>query len=159
MGKKKKVKVKAFTRECVESKGLVIKMLNYEEQMAKSQFGQDLYRNPLNHPFISLNVEKSFNRLTLSHFGFDTSDKSVENYRTIFKTYFKSPQDYDRDVINASYYMRNNKCVFYKTIKLNVGDETPNVPLYKLDGIEETTLYDCIDPSNKYAIFAAFSLS
>ena len=57
---------------------------------------------------MSLDVEKMINRIVLNYFGFDTSNESVENYRTIFRTYFKSPNDYDVEVINSVHYMREN---------------------------------------------------
>lgn len=160
MGRTEIKKVRPFTPQDVQNRDLVIKMLKYEESFAKSEKGQSLYKNPLNRPFVSLNVEHSINRVTLDHFNFDTSDESVGNYRTIFKTYFKSPNDYDKEVINSSYYMRNNKCVFYQHPPLKLGEKIPNCELTLLDGKTKTTLYDAIAKENgKHTVFAAFSLS
>ena len=134
-------------------------MLNYEEDLTKSDFGQSLYKNTLNRPLVSLTIEKTINRLVLSHFGFDTNDQNVEKYRTIFKTYYKGPTDYDVDVLNAVHYMRENKCVYYKDRVLQIGDKLPNCQLYNLDGQSKVNLYDTIDPNNNYTMIAAFSLS
>lgn len=160
MGITKNSTSKRFTRESVLNKDLVIQMLRHEEQITKSSFGQNMYRNSFNKPFVSLTVEKALNRQTLSDFGFDTSDESVEMYRTIFKQYFKTPHEYDKEVIGSVHYMRENKCVFYNREPMKFGQKIPNVNLYQLDGTTETTLHDCIgSPAPKYTIFAAFSLS
>lgn len=151
---------KRFTRDDVLNRDLVIEMLRREEELTKSNVGQNMYRNSFNNPFISLEVEKALNRLVLSEFGFDTSDESVEMYRTIFKTYFRSPKDYDREVIESVHYMRENKCVFYTFPPMRTGQKIPNVDLYRLDGETRTNLYDAIGhPRPRYTVFAAFSLS
>jgi hypothetical protein len=158
MGKKDLINTKPFTIADVKNKQLVIQMLNYEEQLTKSDYGQSLYKNTLNKPFVSLNIEKSLNRLTLTQFGFDTSDTSVETYRTIFRTYYNSPHDYDKDVLNAVHYMRENKCVYYKTPQLQLNNKIPNCELYNLNK-NKTTLYDIINKSNSHTMLCAFSLS
>lgn len=149
-----------FTIDHVKNKVLVIQMLNYEEQLTKSDYGQSLYKNTLNNPLISLTIEYGINRLVLSNFGFDTTDSSVNMYRTIFKTYYNSPDDYDSDVLNAVHYMRENKCVYYKNYPLQINDKIPNCDLYELDGISKTTLYNVINKTkSKYTLIGAFSLS
>ena len=70
-----------FTIENVKNKELVIRMLNYEEKLTKSDYGQSLYKNTLNNPLISLTIEYGINRLVLSNFGFDTTDESVNGPR------------------------------------------------------------------------------
>ena len=144
MGKSDIIDLKPFTSIDVKNKDLVIKMLNYEEELTKSEFGQSLYKNILNKPLVSLNVEKTLNRLVLSHFGFDTTDENVEMYRTIFRNYYNSPNDYDKDVLNAVHYMRENKCVYYKNPSLKLDDKIPDCELYELNGKEKLTLYDAI---------------
>ena len=150
-----------FTVQNVKDKSLVIKMLQYEEELATSDWGQEQYRN--HNSTVSLNTEYLFNRKTLTYFGFDTSDESVSNYRSIFSNYFNSPTDYDADVIGASYYMRNNRCVFYTAKPLEQGDIIPDCPLFMLDG-QPTTLYDAMKKSNSSAspssaLVCAFSSS
>lgn len=160
MGIRDKINLKPFTLEDVKNKELVIKMLNYEEELTKSQYGKELYANSLNQPFISLNVEKSLNRLVLSNFDFDTSDESVNIYRTIFRTYYKSAHDYDKDVLDAVHYMRENKCVYYKNEYLKLGEKIPDCDLYELGGFNKTTLYDVISKfESEYTLLAPFSLS
>lgn len=160
MGKKSIGNSKPFTTENVKDKELVIKMLQYEEQYAKSENGQALYRNSLNNPLISLTVEKTLNRITLSEFNFNTDDDSVETFRTIFKTYFRSSDDYDKDVIGASYYMRGNKCMFYKNKDIEIGEIIPNCKLSHINGTTQSDLYDIIKKENaNYTLIGAFSLS
>jgi len=149
-----------FTVQDINNKQLIIKMLNYEEEFTKSNDGQLLYHNPLNRPIVSLTIEKTIHRIVLTKFGFDTSDESVNNYRLIFKTYYKSPDDYDKDVINAVHYMRENKCAYYKSSILEIGHKIPDCTLYHLDGKNVTTLYDIINRKNaNHTLLAAFSLS
>jgi len=154
------VSFKRFNHDDVLNRDLVIKMLRREEELVKSDYGQNMYRNSYNNPFISLEVEKAFNRMILAEFGFDTSDDSVDMYRMIFKTYFKSPYDYDREVIESVHYMRENKCVFYTSPPMEIGQKIPNVKLFRVDGISDLTLYDAIGyPRPPNTLFAAFSLS
>jgi len=160
MGKKDTDNTKPFTMNDVKNKQLVIQMLKYEEQLTKSEYGQSLYKNTLNKPLISLNIEKALNRLVLSYFGFNTSDLNVETYRTIFRTYYNSPNDYDKDVLDSVHYMRENKCVYYKSPPLQLGDKIPNCDLYEIDGKTKTTLYDVINKTKSdYTLIEAFSLS
>lgn len=148
-----------FLKEHVLNRDLVLKMLQHEERLVFSPEGQDRFRNPLNHPDTTLNVDKGFQRNTLSHFGFDASDASLEMYRTIFRTYFRNPDDYDKEVIAASFYMRNNRCVFYKEPKLQVGEAVPDAPLVTPSG-EPTTIYKAIEAlGTPKAIVCAFSES
>lgn len=141
---------RTFTEEHIHNKDLVIQMLCYEEQQVRSDAR---YQNPLNRARVSLDNEYAFNRMTLAHFGFDTSDVSVDNYRKIFRTYFRSPTDYDKGVIASSHYMRNNT-----TPVLRPGDQIPDCPLYHLDGTTRTTLHQLVQDSAKTMI-CAFSLS
>ncbi len=160
MGKIELVPSKNITTDDILNKDLVISMLKYEESLTKSDVGKSLYSNPLNLPLVTSNIEKTLNRLTLSQFGFSTSDESVEIYRTIFKTYFAGPTDYDKDVINSSHYMRENKCVFYEQPILKIGDIIPNVELYKIDGKDKVMLYDILHTNRaKRTVIAGFSLS
>lgn len=135
---------KAFTRSDVENRDLVIRMLKHEEQLATSTWGQDRYKDPHSRTSVSLDNEYAFNRRTLLDFGYDTSESSVANYRSIFRTYFTDPDNYDKEVIGASYYMRNNRCVFYRGKQLEAGDLLPNCRLYMSDGSTETDLHSAI---------------
>lgn len=159
MGKSEKKELVPFTQDHVKDRKLVIEMLKKEEGIAKGPIGQGMYQNPQNHPLITLNVEHAINRITLAEFGFDTSDESVANYRTVFKTYFRSPDDYDKEVINSSYYMRNNRCVFYKAPELKKGDILPDISLYEIDGKSLTSVHREINEEDRYTVVAAFSMS
>lgn len=147
-----------FTQAQVQNRDLVIKMLQYEEELATGDEGQQRYKDPFSGT--SLDTEYSFHRQTLHHFGFEPSDESVANYRTIFKTYFKDPDNYDHEVINSSYYMRNNRCVFYRSKPLTAGDTLPNCRLYMLDGYTETDLHSAMRGKNaRAAVICAYSNS
>ena len=127
----------------LQDRDLVIRMLTWESEYMCSPEGQARYKAAGSGQFTSLDNEYAFNRMVLREFGFSTSDASVANYRRIFQTYYRSPTEYDREVINASHYMRNNRCVFYTSPELNIGDTIPNVPLLTPDSTE-TTLYEAI---------------
>ena len=81
-------------------------MLQCEEKLATSDAGQEHYKSVQNSTE-SLVCEKSVQRDTLNRFGFNTTDESLEVYRSIFPTYYNSPMDYDEDVI-AVFKKKNN---------------------------------------------------
>lgn len=147
-----------FTEEHIHNRELVIQMLRYEERLIRSEEGQARYRNPYNRARVSLDNEYAFNRMTLAHFHFNTTDENVANYRKIFRTYFRSPIDYDKDVIESSHYMRNNRCVFYTAPALKPGDQIPDCRLYHLDGATTSSLHELVQDSAKTMV-CAFSLS
>jgi len=157
MGKIKSCKFQSFGLDQVQNKELIIQMLKYEEEFTKSEDGQKMYKNPYNEPYVSLNVEKAINRIVLSKFGYDTSDTSVENYRTIFRTYYNSPTNYDADVLNSVHYMRENKIVYYKNEPLKLGSVVPNCRFYSPYDVTEIRLYECL--TTRYTLIGAFSLS
>ena len=132
-----------FTEIELSTRDLVIRMLKWESEYMCSEEGQQRYKTIGSGQFTSLDNEYAFNRRVLREFGFTTNDFSVANYRKIFRTYFRSPSDYDADVINSSHYMRNNRCVFYTTPEIKVGDQIPDVPLLT-NGNQPITLYDAI---------------
>lgn len=138
---------KEFGDHELNNRDLVIKMLRWESEFMCSPEGQARYKAKGSGQFTSLDNEYAFNRRVLREFGFTTNDQSVANYRRIFRTYFRSPTDYDHDVINASHYMRNNRCVFYTTPEIQVGDQIPDVPLLTTtpdNSYIPTTLYNTI---------------
>ena len=138
---------KEFTDQELVNRDLVIRMLRWESEFMCSPEGQARYKTQGSGQFTSLDNEYAFNRRVLREFGFTTNDTSVANYRLIFQTYFQSPTDYDTEVIQASHYMRNNRCVFYTTPEIHVGDRIPDVPLLTTNPDNPntpTTLYDAI---------------
>ena len=159
MGKRSFAENKEFTINDAHNKALIIKMLQYEDIFSKNE-GQAFYKNPIYRPYISLDIILTINRIVLDKFGYDTSDTSVENYRCIFNIYFKSSDDYDKEVMQSVHYMRENKCIYYKNPPIKIGQIIPNCELTKLNGKTKTTLYNAIkNEDGRYTVFAAFSLS
>lgn len=159
MGKIENQNEKPFTEANVCNRDLVIQMLKYEDSIILGNEGEQIYRNPLFKPRVSLTPEYAIHRLVLSHFGFDTTDTSVENYRKIFVHYYNSPTNYDKEVLSSVAYMRENKCVYYTKPIVNVGDIIPDVMLYNLDGNTTTTLYATLANDFDYAFVAGYSSS
>ena len=152
-----------FTKESVQDRDLVIKMLQWEERFIRDDTkGQLLYKNEFYRPLRSLDVEKTAQRYTLTHFGFESTDEDLKNYRSIFKHYFQSPHDYDKEVINAAHYMRENRCIYYDQPIVEVGSKIPDV-----DGLESvgnvgkcSTLHQILEQKPfQHCFVAAFSLS
>ena len=158
MGKSTFKEKRPFTHDCVMDRDLVIQMLKFEEEYNNSDEGQLIHKTLLNNARTSLFTIYTIHRVVLDHFDFDTSDESVETYRTIFKTYFRSPKDYDKDVINSAFYMRNNRCVFYERPELDIGDKMVNCDILTLDG-KPTTLFEIIPKDFNYCFVGGFSLS
>ena len=159
MGKGSTDQSQSFTLNEVKNRNLVIEMLKYEDSLIHGETGQEIYKNPLYKPRVSLLPEYSIHRLVLSKFGFTTSAEDVKNYRSIFRNYYHSPDDYDQEVLSSVTYMRENKCVYYTEPIVNVGDQIPNCPIYESDGITQTTLYDQLGQNFQYAFIGGFSNS
>ena len=88
-----------FLHENVIDRDLVIKMLTFENEYGRGA-GQNIYNIFTKH---DLQPQKTINRHVLNHFGFDSSDESVNMYRTIFKTYYRSASNYDKEVLDCVY--------------------------------------------------------
>lgn len=114
------VKLKQFNESDVLNRDLVIQMLEYEDKL---------------EPIYILH------RKTLTHFGFTSDTNSVTTYRTILKIYYRSPTDYDTEVINASTYMRNNRCIFYTVPIIEIGDTIPNVKVNTLNNTDNYSIH------------------
>lgn len=142
---------KDFTNIHLLDRDLIIKMLKYEDSIILSPFGvkiRKLYPDGLDSDYI-------INKMTLKNFDFKTNNKNLQNYRKIFRTYYRSPSDYDKEVIDSVAYMRENKCVFYKLPEPQISEVIPNCDIYKLndsfDKIDSiTTIYDEIKNTYKY---------
>lgn len=148
-----------FNVEQVNDKDLVIRMLKYEEEYNREN-NIAIYQGEMYSHLPDIEKIKRINRATLLHFGFDTSDESVKNYKRIFRTYFRSAEDYDEEVINSSYYMRYNRCVFYVEPIINVGDQIPDCKLLTVDNQEEVSLHNIIkEYDGVYTLVAAFSMT
>jgi hypothetical protein len=149
----------AFTQQNVKDKNLVLKMLSFEDEYGKSNTVKNMYRDELLYHHRDLTITYAIHRYVLDKFGFDTSDESVENYRSIFLNYYNSPSDYDNDVISSVYYMKYNKCVFYDKPLLNIGDVIIDCKLLDING-GDTTLFSILNDSHfEHAFIGAFSNS
>ena len=134
-------------------------MLRWEDSYGQGPEGQSVYQSEINQPRTSLEPEYILARIVLSQFGFDTSLESIANYRKIFKHYYRSATDYDHEVINSVYYMRNNRLMFYTTTMPQIGDKLPESQLYTLYSDTPAKLSDLIATDSQYTVFAAFSTS
>ena len=129
---------KPFTDQTLIDRKLIIRMLKYEDTLILGETGKKIYTDSTYEATKSLFSEHVVHRLVLDHFGFDTTDQSVLTYRKIFRTYYKSPVDYDSEVMRSVAYMRENRCVYYLEPEIKVGDMIPDCKLYTLDGTETT---------------------
>ena len=159
MGIKKKPDIpqKPFTEDDRSNRDLVISMLKYEDSLLMGSVGAEIYAEPSYQVTKSLDSEYVFHRMTLDHFGFYTTDQSTEIYRGIPMAYYKSPTDYDAEVMNSVAYTRNNKCLYYTEPIIKVGDVLPDCPLYNLDG-SITSIKETLGEF-KHAFVAAYSNS
>lgn len=148
-----------FTENHIKDRYLIISMLQYEDSLLLGETAQNIYNSGAFELFNNLETMYVLHRLTLNHFKFNSDDKSLDNYRKIFKYYFKSPDDYDFGVINSVAYMRENRCVFYKEPQLNKGDMIPNIDLFQLDGKSKVKLHEIINKEDYLTFIGAFSNS
>lgn len=148
-----------FDTFTIENKELILKMLKYEDELFLSEQGQK-FLNEYGNNITSLEGSKSLQRLTLNKFGFKSEEQDLKNYRLIFNHYYNSPTDYDKDILSSVYYMRENRCLYYDTSSINIGDVIPNVNIYNLDGKTKIDLYSIIKNKNyNKTLVCAFSLS
>lgn len=147
-----------FTENHVLDKQLILKMLQFEDDTFLGSQGQQFLKD-YGDKITSLDGSKSIQRLTLNNFGFSSTDKDLNHYRTIFHHYYNSPTNYDKDILGAVYYMRENRCLYYTSPKLKIGDTIPNLFVQNLD-FNYMGLHNIINTHNYNLTFiAAFSLS
>jgi len=152
-----------FTIDHVRNKSLIIRILNSEEALWKSEFGQNAHKNKFNW---GLEDQKSIQRENLFTNGFMNDDESLAVYRRIIDTYYTSPWDYDVDVMNAVHYFRVNRLLYYKTHAIGNGEnikvqcETPM--LFSLCGKYISTISEelrKVDKNWHHGIIHSFSRS
>jgi hypothetical protein len=146
-----------FTINHVLNRDLVIKMLKFEDQIIHGDVGKSIYEDDSFEHFSSLEAMYTIHRFVLNQFNFKTTDKDVANYRKIFAAYYKSPTDYDKEVLDCVTYMRENKCVYYAGKNFNVGDMFEDVNVYELNGKTLTSLQNKINKNDDYTFIGAFS--
>jgi len=155
--------LKEFTEQHILDKPFVLKMLQYEDQLYLSDKGQEIVGSVGMHNISSLEGGKTIQRQTLRHFGFDPSSQNLKRYRTIFHHYYISSTDYDKDILQSVYYLRANRCLYYTTPYLKLGDHIPDVPLYDMTNNKETSVYSVLssnkNPHQTHTILASFSSS
>ena len=156
--------INEFTEVDIQNRELVIKMLCYEDTLILGDVGTSYNTDMSYQPRTSLQVTKILHRLTLNHFGFTATDRSVENYRTIFAHYFKSPSDYDAEVAQSVAYFRNNKCIYYTAPIIEIGSIPPDCRLYEFNNNKTATsvldqITKAAEDNYRYIFFGAFSLS
>jgi hypothetical protein len=143
----------------VEDRELILQMLAYEDSLIHSNVGQEMYKTQSYSPLTSLTVELALQRLVLHKFGFTTSPQDVDRYRSIYRHYPK-----DTEVLNSVTYLRENKCLYYTSPVISVGDnintDLQGCSVLSLDGCTEHNLYDVLGSTpSEHAFIAAFSSS
>ena len=151
------VHLKNFSIDDLNNRELIIEMLKYEDQLYLSEVGQNIMIQHGNN-LTNNHGSKSIQRLTLIKFNFNSDDICLEYYRNIINVYYESPNNYDAEVLNSVYYLRENRCLYYKTKNINIGDKIPNVKIHTLDS-KENDLFNFINTNNNYTIVAGFSMS
>ena len=149
--------LKDFNMDHVLNRDLVIRMLKFEDLVIHSDLGKSIYNDDSFEHFSSLEAMYTIHRYVLNEFGFKTTDKDVANYRKIFATYYKSPTDYDKEVLNCVTYMRENKCVYYAGRDFNIGNKFEDVSIHELDGKTITSLLSKINKDDEYTFLSGFS--
>lgn len=148
-----------FTVAELRDRPMVLKLLRFEDALMLGPESAKIYNDPSIPHLTSLETFYILHRATLAAHGFNTTDEDVANYRKIFSHYYNGPHDYDAEVLGAVAYMRENKCVYYKSPPINVGEKAPDVPLQTITGIH-TSLYKVLAENHHEHVFVgAFSNS
>jgi hypothetical protein len=134
MGILNKIKLNPFTENHVRDRDLVIRMLKFEDSIIHSDVGTQIFRNPLLNIAKSLDADYAIKRLVLVEFDFDTSDTSLQNYVRIFAMYYKSPLNYDVEVMASVTQFRENRLLYNTNPKPAVGAIIPNCKMMSLNG-------------------------
>lgn len=156
MGLIKEVKP-PFRQSDLDNRKLVIKMLRAEDRLFFSDEGQ---KHLLEHGGLgSLEANKVFQRKILDQFGFSCDADSLKMYRSVIHRYYRNALDYDQEVLNSVVYLRENRLLYYKTVKPKIGDKYTDIELLNTDRCS-VKMSEIINRCQKpYIIFGAFSLS
>ena len=151
--------LKPFTKKELHNKELIIKMLEYEDSIIHGDLGYKIYSDPTMKTLTSLDSQYVIQRIVLMKFGFDTAEESLNTYRDIGRTYYRSPTDYDSDVMKSVTYLRENRLLYYKTHNPQPGEKIPNCNLLTVSG-DKIDLYEYIKGLNTDLVMLhAFSTS
>jgi hypothetical protein len=151
---------KPFTEQHILDRNLMLEMLKYEDKLYLGEIGQDIMRDIGRNNIFSLDGGKTIQRMTLNHFGFSSTPHDLANYRTIFHHYYKSPQDFDKEILQSVFYMRENRLLYYTTPILTIGMTAPDCNLLEVDSQSACTLYNVLnEEKDRTHVVCAFSLS
>jgi len=147
-----------FTIDHLDNRELIINMLKHEDSIIHGDIGKTIFEDPSYEHFSSLEGMHTIHRIVLNDFNFKNDDDSVSVYKKIFLKYYKSPTDYDAEVLQSVTYMRENKSVYYTTQDYNVGDTFKSVSVYDVSE-NLINLIDKINPQDRYTFIGGFSTS
>ena len=136
-----------FTMNHVQNRAMIIEMLKAEDEIIHGP-AQDMYKADHYLPRQSLTIEHAIQRMVLDSFGFTTTDQDVDNYRRIFSQYYKSPSEYDKEVLDSVTYMRENKLLYYTQpavlLGQDVSEQLKRCHVSAIDNIIQNSLLDII---------------
>jgi hypothetical protein len=95
-----------FSLETIMNKKLILKMLEYEESIINGDIGKLIYNNYSNEHLCFLEFQIAIHKIVLKDFNFSNNESDIQNYKMIFSYYYKSSNNYDKDIINAVSYLR-----------------------------------------------------
>jgi hypothetical protein len=107
-----KTNLNPFTIDTIHNRSLILNMLKYEDSIIHSPIGKKIYNDDSYECFTTSNAMYTIHRIVLSDFNFSSLDSDVSNYKKIFSYYYKTPNDFDKEIIHSVTYMRENKCVY-----------------------------------------------
>lgn len=145
-----------FTIDTIKDRELILRMLTFEDHIIHGPIGKLIYEDDSYEHFTSLNAMYAIHRIVLNEFNFSNTELDVTNYRKIFSHYYRSPEDFDKEIIDSVTYMRENKCIFYNGKDFNNGDHFEDVELYDINE-QKVSLFEKIKPTNEYTFVGAFS--
>lgn len=148
-----------FTKEDLHNRDLVLTMLKAEDELFMSDLGQEHLRR--HGGIYTIESNKVMQREILKQHGFLTDDDSLSNYRSVIHVYYRSPTDYDKEVMNSVVYLRENHLLYYPTVKPQPGQDYIDVELLTLDGQSKVKLSELMkeDKGKNNLLVAAFSVS
>lgn len=143
-----------FNASHIEDRDLVLRLLRYEDALFLSPAGQAVFANPAMSNIFSLEAGKTIQRATLCAHGFSATDASVAAYRTIFRRWSEDPE-----ILRAVFYLRENRCLYYTSPEIRMGDVVPDSPLLELSS-DTTSVHSVLaEQLSARTILAAFSVS
>lgn len=147
-----------FTIEHLDNRQLIINMLKHEDSIIHGDIGKTIFEDPSYEHYSSLEGMHSIHRIVLHDFNFMNDDEAVQNYKKIFSKYYRSPTDFDAEVLQSVTYMRENKSVYYTKPDYNVGDTFKTLSVYDVSE-NIINLIDKINPQDRYTFIGGFSTS